>query len=320
MDATQFMQDLQNLRKPDIAAHEFVKARFIEILKGQHQMTESAATAEYERESLLFRRAINSNEKLRQCDNLMLYSVFLEIAIQNLSTMPGAKAESYIEVRSSKTGQKEERTNRDGTTSFVDVYAQTPGLVITAYGELVQRMRSGELIRMNNPIVVYEGDTFQPRTDSRGLLVIDYAAAIPRKSDNIIACYVSIILPGGLVDFKYLLAEDLDRLKAASIPFSKRKEADSGKYANALYTSNGGQVDPGFFGTKVIKHAMATMPKRRTSQFATYEGDAEALAPTMPEVFSPSYEVRSEDKASFDDYMSVETDEPTEDFIDTEIF
>jgi len=47
---------------------------------------------------------------------------------------------------------------------------------------------------------------------------------------------------------------------------------ENGK-ANALYTSDNGQIDPGFLEAKTIKHAMRAYTKLRVSDVASFEGE-----------------------------------------------
>jgi recombinational DNA repair protein RecT len=264
------LEELNALKKQDIAEHPYVKGRFVSILTGIHRMTESDAEATYEREALFYKNAVSKDEKLRKCSNVNLFSVFLEVAINNLSLQSGGKADAFIETRNNKTIRKDE----DGKP--VEVWETTPSLNISTYGELKMRMRAGQILRMNNPVVIYDGDRFQPRTNERGEMTIDYAPAIPRKSNTIIGCWVSMHLPGGFIDFKWLLKEDIDRLAKYSIP--KRGENPR---ANALYSSNNGQIDTGFLEAKTIKHAMRTCPKIRTSDSVSFDGEEDIEAPEM---------------------------------------
>ena len=133
---------------------------------------------------------------------------------------------------------------------------------------------------MCNPQVIYEGDVFQPRTTETGDLTVDYRPAIPRRSSNIVGCYVCLILPKGGRDFKWLLQDDIARL----MNYSKPKFGNNPQ-PNALYTSGAnGQIDVGFLETKTIKHAMRTLTKLRVSNDVTFEGDDE-LQTTQPETF-----------------------------------
>ena len=231
---------------------EKVKEQFINTYSKIHRKSIDDATVVWEKESIYYKKAVSGDEKLKKCTNLSLYSAFLEIAIQGLSIQPGQKGEAYLEARSQKV--------KEGN---VENWINICYLRITAYGELNLRILSGQIVRMMNPIVVYEGDLFQPRTQ-KGELYVDYEPKIPRKSKTIIACWVRIVLPNGINDFKWLTQEDIERLKKYSIP-------RGGGNSNALYSANGGQIDPGFLEAKTIKHAMRAYTKLRVGDNVMFE-------------------------------------------------
>ncbi|MDX9847430.1 MAG: recombinase RecT [Tenuifilaceae bacterium] len=243
---------LDSLDPIKLVDDEKVKKQFITTYSKIHRKSESDAEVVWEKESLYYKKALTDNEKLRSCTRLSLYSAFLEIAIQGLSIQPGQKSDAYLEARAQKVG------NNDWITVCY--------LRITAYGELNLRIQSGQIQRMLNPVVVYEGDKFQPRTNQQGELYVEYEPNIPRKSKTIIACWVRIILPGGISDFKWLTQEDIDRLKRYSIP-----RGGQNPKPNALYEANEGQIDPGFLEAKTIKHAMRAYTKLRVGDNVMFE-------------------------------------------------
>ncbi len=257
--------DLEALEPAKIAEAPRVKEQFIATLQKIHKLDLSEAESIYEKELIYYKKAILESEKLKSATKISLYSAFLEIAINGLSIQPGAKSEAYLETRGFKMKDSQGR----------ETWGQAARLVITAYGELNMRIRAGQIVRMNNPIVIYEGDHFQPRTNEQGVLIVDYAPAIPRKSKIIIGCYVCVVLPKGGLDFKWLLQDDIDRLEQYSIP----KSGQNSK-ANALYRSNNGQIDTGFLETKTIKHAMKAYTKLRVSDNVSMEEDEEPIHPT----------------------------------------
>jgi len=247
-------------RKTDIFDQEPVKQSFVNVLIGIHKMSKEDAVTVYERESMYCKKIIFENDWLKESTGLSIYSSFLEIAITGLSVQPGAKSEAYLEARSAKA-------TKDGK----EVWIKVARLVVTAYGELNMRIRSGQIIRINNPIVLYEGDIFQPKTNGRGELTIDYQPAIPRKSKNIFGVWCSVILPHNGIDFKWLLEDDIARLMKYSTP--KATQANPNPAANALYSANSGQIDPGFLEAKCIKHAMRAYTKLKVSENIAFEGD-----------------------------------------------
>lgn len=254
--------NLSELKAIEIAEHPRVKSSFVSTLTKIHKMSEAEADSAYERELIYYKKALAASDKLSKSTNISLYSAFLEIAITGLSIQPGGKSEAYIECRNNNIGTRD--TPR---------WESTASLCITAYGELTLRLRAGQILRMNNPMVIYDGDVFQPHTNDRGELTVDYRPAIPRKSNTIVGCYVSMVLPHGGIDFKWLLKDDIERLKKYSTP-----KHNNNPQPNALYLSNSGQIDPGFLEAKTIKHAMRTCTKLRVSDIVSFEGDEEIAA------------------------------------------
>jgi len=259
--------------KRKIVDQELIKKAFTSSLSKIHGKSEADAEMIFEKEALYFKKALSESPKLASCTGISLYSAFLEIAVTGLSIQPGGKSEAYLESRGAKDG-KDDKGN--------DKWIQNARFVITAYGELNLRIMAGQIIRMSNPQVIYEGDRFQPRTNEQGILIVDYAPCIPRKSDKIIGCYVHIALPKNQNDFKWLLEDDIQRLAKYSIP----KTGNNAK-ANALYSSNNDQIDPGFLEAKTIKHAMRAYTKLRVSDTVSFEGDEEYEAPAEPQSFAP---------------------------------
>lgn len=273
-----------NLPAKELLEQPIIKDSFINVLIKIHGKSEGDAEMIFEKELLYFKKALSENQKLSQCTGISLYSAFLEIATTGLSIQPGGKSEAYLESRSAKDG-------RDGNGQ--DKWIQVARFVITAYGELNMRIRAGQIIRMNNPQVIYEGDKFQPRTNEQGVLIVDYVPAIPRKTNHIIGCYVCIVLPKNQYDFKWLLEDDIQRLAKYSKPKSTDRNPDP--QANALYSSNGGQIDPGFLEAKTIKHAMRAYSKLRVSDTVSFEGDEEFEAPLETQSFAPVNNLATEE-------------------------
>lgn len=238
-----------------------IKKSFMDVLIKMHKKSESEAEAIFEQEAMYFKQLLTATPKLASATGLSLYSTFLYAATNSLSLQPGGKADAFIECRAAETKDK------DGKS----VYIQVARLVVTVYGELNMRLKSGQILRMFNPIVVYEGDHFKPKTNDKSLLVVDYASAIPRKSNKIIACFVVMALPNGLYDTKMLLVEDLPRLIKYSTP--RATSYNPNPQANKLYFSNDGQIDPGFFEAKTMKHAIRTTTRLEVKGNVVLEDD-----------------------------------------------
>jgi len=237
-----------------------LKEVFVATLVGLHKLSEKEAEAFWLRESGYFTRFLEGDNKIAGASDISLRNSFSEIASNFVSIQPGGRAEAFLSTRSYKAGK-----DANGR----DVWGTACQLVIQVYGELNMRLRAGHLKHAHNPIVLYEGDTFQPRTNEAGKLVVEYSPKIPRaKEAKIFGCYVHLELEGGINDFKWMLMDDIERLRDFSnrnnSTYDEKQQGVKGK-ENALYGKNGEQIDPGFLAAKTLKHAMKTLPKLRLS-------------------------------------------------------
>ncbi len=244
--------------KTTLVDQQPIKDSFIDTLVRMHRFSQDDAEATYEREARYYKRAVSASPKLKNATGISLCSAFFELAITGLSIQPGGKSEAFIESRGTKTGRQ---------VNNKDEYVEVAALAISAYGELNMRIKAGQIIRMSNPIVIYANDVFKPKTNGRGELYVEYEAEIPRTTKVIIGSWVAVHLPNNGIDFKWLLQDDIDRLKNYSIP------KYNGATANKLYSANDGQIDPGFLEAKTIKHAMRAYTKLKVSDNVVFEGD-----------------------------------------------
>ena len=255
----------------ELIDQEGVKESFVSSCSKMHKMHPSDAEARYEQEARYYKRAVSESEKLKTATGLSLVASFLELAITGLSLQQGSKSDCFLEPRSTKILVPEKRGDN---VVNVEKWGQVCRLVVSAYGELNLRIKAGQIIRMNNPIVIYEGDHFQPKTNERGELTVEYLPKIKERSKKIIGVWCSIVLPHNGIDFKWLLDDDIERLKKYSTP----KTAATATYtpqANALYSANDGQIDPGFLEAKCIKHAMRAYTKLKISENIAFEDETE---------------------------------------------
>ena len=144
----------------------------------------------------------------KKCSHFSLFTSFLDVAISGLTLDPGTKAQAYLLARSI------------AVDSYVDDHGQKKNryetqcvLTVSGYGELVLRARCGQIRHADNPVIVYEEDSFE-FGERNGQKFVNYTCRLPHQP-------------------------------------------------NALYTAQGGQIDPGFLVAKCIKHAFKTYPKAR---------------------------------------------------------
>jgi hypothetical protein len=247
---------LKEAKPADIAELEFVKDRFITIHNQIHGTNKGELI--YHKEVFNYKKMLSEKPELRDCSAISLYGCFLDINVNGHSLEQGSKPDCYIIPRSFKVGTNPE-TNKG-------IYEKRATLQVSPYGELKMRMRAGQVKYADDPIVVYDCDEIKIGTNDKGKLVVkSYEKSLKQPEDaKIIACFVRIERPDGTYEMPFLDMPAVERLKG----YSARQNNGT---ANALYTSNKGQIDTGFLMAKTLKHALTSYPKVQTGKFTTFE-------------------------------------------------
>lgn len=267
--AQNLVQVLNTAKPVEIVDIEEVKNKFISMYNAIHG-TEKGEMI-YHKEAFNFKKALAENPVLKECSPLSLYGVFLDINVNGLTLEQGSKPDCYIITRNYKTGQKDSQGR--------DIYEKRASLQVSPYGELKLRMRAGQIKYADNPVIVYDCDTFEIGLNDRGKqVVLAYKKHSNRPKDSkIVACFVRIERPDGSFEMPYLDQDDISRLKGYSSRQNSKWDDVQRKMvpgnANALYTSNNGQIDTGFLAAKTIKHAFSTYPKVPTGKFSSLQED-----------------------------------------------
>lgn len=260
---TQVANYIEKLTPAQLVADTKVSGKFIQLYDAIHG--NKMGEAIYNKEQFNFMKVINESPALQECTKLSLYGCFLDVAVMGLSLDQSSKPLAYMTSRNAKTKG----------TNGVEVWEKRASIQVSPYGELVMRMRAGHIKHADNPIVVYEGDTIKVGLNEQGRRVVkEYDALIPRKANaKIIGGFIRIERHGGAFENPWIDISEMDRLKGYSNKQNKGTATES--RANALYTSNNGQIDPGFFEAKIIKHAFRSYPKVRTGEFTTLQTQVE---------------------------------------------
>lgn len=260
-------QYLQQLKPAELVEDENVKSRFIDLYNKLHGSDKGELI--YNKEVFNYKKLLAETPALRECSPLSLYGCFLDINVNALSLESGSKPDCYITSRNFNVGTKNE-----------PVWEKRAQLIISPYGELKMRLRAGQIKYADNPVIVYEGDSFTVVTTEKGK-VVHHEEKFP-KGKKIIASFIRLIRHDGSVDFFVMSENDIERLKAASAKQNKNTGA------NALYTSVNGGIDPGFLAAKTIKHAFRTYPKVPTGQFSSIEPEDETAAQVIDYGIDPN--------------------------------
>lgn len=260
------VEELNALPATKIVENENVEKKFIQMYNAIWgcQMGEQI----YHKEVFNFQKLLRDTPAVAECSKMSLYGCFLDMAVNGLSLDNTSHPHCYLIPRNVKTGHKDANGR--------DVYEKRASVSVTGYGELMMRMRAGQIRYADNPVIVYEGDTFSISLNN-GVKQITYQASIPRKSNKVIGAFIRIVRCDGSEDYQWLLQGDIQRLagfSAKNNSYWKDGHRIEGK-ANDLYFSQDGGIDPGFLENKMIKHAFDAYPKVRTGQYTIMQTEQE---------------------------------------------
>lgn len=294
------VQKIEQAPAGQLASLPEVADRFKQIYTVMNGGNTERAAAKYEAEKFHFMKLIQDNPTLQQCTKLSLYGCFLDMAVNGLSFETAMK-HAYVVSFNTNVGTKQSPKWEKRAT-----------LMISGYGELHMRVRQGQIKYADNPILVYEGDEFRHGTKD-GKVFLDHVAAYPRKTDNIIACYIRLERNDDSVDYKVLSIEEIMKLRKFS------KDPESKAWTDGL---------PGMVQAKTMKHAFRAYPKLRMGEFSQLQSkvvDAEhedvpvidyGLNGSMPSPIKPAQvntapvETPTVSDIQSDDFMNEEKQAP----------
>lgn len=255
-----------------------VANRFKDLYAIMNGSNKQVAEVKYEAEKFHFAKLIQDNKALQECTKLSLYGCFLDMAVNGLSFDPAMK-HAYVVSFANNVGTRDNPKWEKRAT-----------LIVSGYGELHIRTAQGQIKYADNPILVYEGDSFQYGT-REGRVFLEHFATFPRVSDNIIACYIRLERPDGTVDYKVLSIEEIMKLKKFS------KDPNSKAWTDGL---------PGMVQAKTIKHAFRSYPKVKLGQFSQLQSETIDVVPERVIDYGLDTEELPEAKGTFTPVMVVE--------------
>lgn len=244
------VEELNSLAPTGIVECPKVEQKFVQMYNaiwGNEQ-----GEQRYAAEKFNFNKLLQEKPELQECSKLSLFGCFLDMAVNGLSLDQTGRPQCYMMSRNVKVKLP------NGT----ETWEKRANIQVSAYGEVYMRQRSGQIKYCDQPVIVYEGDVFSVGLEN-GVKKITYQAAIPRKTNKIIAAFIRIVRNDGSEDYHWMMQSDWERLAHYSNKNNKNKGA------NALYTSNGGQIDPGFLENKLTKHAFDVYPKVRVGDYTS---------------------------------------------------
>ena len=258
--ALSFAQELQQMKATEVIRHQQVRNQFINVY---NSIWKEGGEEVYEREAVYFNQQLRDKSTLRECSGTSTFYAFLDLAVKGLTLAPGTQALCYLIPRSVKIG-----TDQQGK----DVWEKVCNLTISPYGELLLRKSAGQIRHADNPVIVYECDSFQ-YGEQNGQKVVNFMSAFPRTSNKIVACFLKITRADGTIDYSVMAETDWMRLKDYSDKQNTYYDVKTRQYvtkSNELY-SKGGQIDTGFLMAKCIKHAFKSYPKLKIGRGSALE-------------------------------------------------
>lgn len=260
--------------------------KFAMVVSAAGKMPIEDARKVYEVEKLNFLKMLGENTALpANITPISAAGVFLEVVGNGLSFSSTAKHVFCLSrnVKNS-AGQYEAR-----------LYFQPQ-----PSGHIFLAEQAGSINRMEDPIVVYEGDKFECGTDQNNKKWISHTKSYPRKSSVIMLVYCVVIYPDGSREPFWLDIDDMKRLAGFSEKQNSKwvnGQRQRGK-ANALYTSGAnGQPDEGFWKSKVINFALKNKRKKplQFKQFLAGNEEAEETENVEYTEDQPSQEPPAQD-------------------------
>jgi len=214
--------------------------KFTAIYRAVHKCSNEDAKNFFEVEKFQFKTLIQSTPALMECNELSIGSTFLEVISNGLSFEKSAN-HVYLIPRNVKVGDQWEKRM---TYSYA-----APGIIYLCKA-------AGSINDCTTPIIVFEGDDIEVKTVN-GVLTVNHSRAIPQKSKKILGGYC-FVNTGKTREAFWMGVEEVERLIGYSAKANKGN-------ANELYKSGpDGQIDTGFFATKIVKAALKNYRRKRT--------------------------------------------------------
>jgi recombinational DNA repair protein RecT len=250
---------IKNLSPAAVATDKAIGEHFVNKFMAMYRVPKEQATAFYEREKDNFLKRISDSEDLQACTPMSIFLAFMQVGGWQLSFEPGNQSEVYL-----IPGNRNIAPKNQAAQWIKEVVAQP-----TPWGEKKIRIQNGQIKDVAKPIIVCKGDLYEEYLDDNGNLRVKWAKGERGDKPVIIGSFIRIEKPDGSYEIKTFDMSDVEKWKASSA----KKNKDKG--ANALYTSNNGQIDKLFFEGKTLKHAFKSYPKV-------------VNAPPVPETFVPA--------------------------------
>lgn len=263
--------------------------------------------AHFESEIGYLKKIWMDSPDVKQATVLSIALAMIDLAYHGLTIQPISKTSGYLVPRPKNLKKRK---------NDPDQWEKRVVFVISAYGELELRRRSGIIIGAKNPVMVYQGDIFETPTDTVNNRTVTKIHHVPMKQSQIIThAYIVLILPGGYEDVKVFSMEEIQAFRALQRSEAMRKAAPWTGGIN-------GQPMRGTIEAKVIKHAFSTYPRINlggsTASLATEEIDYLERDASLAAVMGGTAEVSEDEDGVYDDQDEQYPEDMTDEQIDAE--
>lgn len=200
--------------------------RFVKVFQGVYGVGEEEARQMFEVEQFTFKKQATEIAGFEECTDISITMTFLAV-VSNGLTFNNSQKLVYLMTRNVKTATGFEKQL---------VYQTTPD------GKIYLCQKAGSVKDVSKPVIVYEGDHIEVSYNH-----VTYSPKIPRN-EKIIGGFCTVTHNDGRQEVIWVDIKDIETNRKAS-------EKQNRGTANALYTSNNNQIDPGFFSSKIINAA-----------------------------------------------------------------
>jgi hypothetical protein len=269
--------------KEKIEAPETVSL-FANVYSAVHGVDLNKAEQMYKVEAHQYQKLLYESQALVNVNYTIMSArgVFIDVVSAGLSFNPLMK-QVYVMSRSVKTGKK--------TDGGKDIYEDRLYFTPQADGLIHLARQAGSIKDITEPVVVYEDDVFRAGTDKDGRDWIEYEEG-PGASNKIIGAFCYVVATDGTRYPVRMNLREIDRLKEYSSKQNSKWDDSIRKKVpgapNALYTSNGGQIDPGFLRTKLVKKALRYKDKKEVKGL-TYVEDIDPIPAPGADLSEPEF-------------------------------
>ncbi len=250
---------IKGLSPAAVATDKAIGEHFVNKYMAMYRTEKEQAVAFYEREKDNFMKRVTEVDAIAQCTPMSIFLAFMQVGGWKLSFEGGSQPDVYLIPGNRNIGTK------DQPNWVKEVVAQP-----SPYGEKKIRIETGQIKHVGTPTVIYDCDTYKEYVGESGRTVVEWSKGSRTDKSKIIGSFILLEYPDGSREFKTFDHEDISSWRNAS---AKKNRGT----ANALYTSNGGQIDAKFLQGKTLKHAFKLFPR----VIAT---------PKMPDNFVPEHE------------------------------